>query len=511
MRARSADAPGGHRAALVGVNLAAIAASGVALVVYVRTLLPGVSFGDWADAQLNPARLGIMHPTGYPLYVLLGKLFSLLPVESVAYRANLLSAVAMAAVVGMVVIIAARLGVRPVVAVGAALCLAVTGTLWQEATFAEMNGLHLLLVALLLHRALVWRAERRDRHLLLGALIGGLCVSNHGLAITVVPIVVLFALVDARREIADRPVLLAKAAIAFALGLLPYLYLPLRAIAGPSEIYDRFLTWAGFYDHVTGAQFRSDMHFLSPESVMTALVALPRVIEHLVSVSSVVFVVAAVAGIVILLRRDRWFGLLLAVLGAVNVYTYAGYLGDLSHYLLTTWLILGIGLAVAAEAVVAIVVARAGVRAAPIQYAVAGLALVLLVANWATHDASANRDGERFTTAVFGALPRDAVLLTYWDALTALSYMHCLEGVRPDVSLRAFDERALVTCDPVERPLSEVARRRPVFALLVYDDSLGATTGLEPVPVATIRVPWGQRYPQYDRTLYRLVPRDVTP
>ena len=47
--------------------------------------------------------------------------------------------------------------------------------------------------------------------------------------------------------------------------------------------------------------------------------------------------------------RDRWFGALLVLLGIVNVYFYANYLGDLSHYLLTTWLILGIGLAYAGE------------------------------------------------------------------------------------------------------------------------------------------------------------------
>jgi hypothetical protein len=437
--------------------------------------------------------------------------FSILPVGSVAYRANLLSAAAAAAVVGVVVLIAVRLGVRPVIAVGAAFCLAATGTLWQEATFAEMNGLHVLLVALLLHRALVWRAERRDRDLVLGALIGGLCVSNHGLAITVVPLVFLFVLINARREIARRPAVLVKAAAAFALGLLPYLYLPLRAIAGPSEVVGRFLTWDGFYDHVTGAQFRSDMHFMSEESVRTAVAAMPRVVEDLVSVSNVVFILVAVLGIAVLLRRDHWFGLLLVVLGVVNIYVYAGYRGDLSQYLLTTWLILGIGLAVAWDAVVGLVVGRVGARAAWLQYGVLGLALVLLVANWTGHDQSANTDGQQFTAAVFAALPQDAVLLTYWDALTPLSYEHCIEGVRPDVSLRAYDEQAFVTCDPVERPLTEVARRRPVFALLVHDESLAEATGLTPVPVTTIRLPWGQRYAQYDRNLYRLVPNDVSP
>lgn len=511
MSARLANAQDRLRREVSTAKLAAIAASAAAAVVYVRTLLPGVSFGDWADAQLNPVRLGIMHPTGYPLYVLLGKLFSMLPVGSVAYRANLLSAVAAAAVVGMVVPIAVRLGVRWVIAFGAALCLAVTGTLWQEATFAEMNGLHVLLVALLLHRALVWRAERRDRDLLLGALIGGLCASNHGLAITVVPIVFLFVLVNAWREITRRPVVLVKAAGAFALGLLPYLYMPLRAIAGPPGVYGQFLTWDGFFAYVSGAQFRSDMHFLSTDSVGTALAAMPQVIGHVVAVSNVVFVVAAIVGIAILLHRDHWFGLLLVAVGVVNVYIYANYLGDLSHYLLTTWLILAIGLAVAVEAVVSFVVDRAGARAGWTQYGILGLALVLLASNWATHDESANRDGEQFTAAVFALLPQDAVLLTYWDALTTLSYEHCIEGVRPDVSLRAYDEQALVTCDSVERPLTDVARRRPVFALMVNDDALAATTGLTPVPVATTRLPWGLRYPQLDRNLYRLVPKDVSP
>jgi hypothetical protein len=62
-------------------NLAAVGVFIVAAIAYVRTLLPGVSFGDWAEAAMIPARLGIMHPTGYPLYLLLGKLFSMIPVE----------------------------------------------------------------------------------------------------------------------------------------------------------------------------------------------------------------------------------------------------------------------------------------------------------------------------------------------------------------------------------------------------------------------------------------------
>ncbi len=515
MSSSTIDAPRASRFALpAALGSAEVAAAGsflVALLVYVRTLLPGVSFGDWAEAEMVPSRLGILHPTGYPLYTMIVKAFTLLPLESVAWRANLVSAVAAAGLVGVTVLIGIRLGVRPVVAAAAGLALAFTGTLWEEATFSEMNGLHALLVALLLHRALVWRAERRPRDLLLGALLGGLCISNHGLAITVVPIVILFVLLDARRALWARPALLVQAGLAFVVGLFPYLYLPLRALVGPADVYGDFLTWNGFFAHVSGAQFRGDMHFTSIESLRAAWAAMPQVIDHLFALSNGVFVVAGVVGLVLLVVHDRWFGALLLVLGIVNVYFYANYLGDLAHYLLTTWLILAIGVALAGGALVQFIVERFGTRADALQFAAMLLPLVLLAGNWTEHDQSGNRDGERFTAEVFAALPPDAVLLTYWDALTPLSYKHCVEGVRPDVSLRAYDEKALVTCDPVARLLTDVARMRPVFALMVVDQTLQARTGLVPVPVQTIRLPWGQRYPQLDRNLYRLVPPDQVP
>jgi hypothetical protein len=494
-------------------NLTAVLSAGVAAIVYVRTLLPGVSFGDWAEAEMVPSRLGILHPTGYPLYILLNKAFTLIPVGSVAYRANLLSAAAAAAAVGVAVLIMVRLGVRPVIAAGAGLALAFTGTVWQEATFSEMNGLHLLLVALLLHRALVWRADRRPRDLLIGALLAGLCVSNHGLAITVVPLVALFVLVDARRELAASPLLLVQSGAAFVLGLLPYLYLPLRALAGPPEVYGGFLTWTGFFNHVSGAQFRGDMHFLSAESIAAAWAALPQVADHLVATSNVVFVAAGLVGLGVLVWRDRWFGSLLLVLGVVNVYFYANYLGDLSHYLLLTWLILAVGFGLTAEVIVRGLVARLGQRAAVVAYAILVLPLALAAGNWTTHDQSANHDGERFAAQVLDleTLPRNAVLVTYWDALTTLSYKHCVEGVRPDIVLQAYDAAALVTCDTPQLPLAEVAKQRPVYGLMMFPDSLQRVTGLTPVAEGTIKLPWGKRFPEFDRPLYRLEPADGSP
>ena len=242
-------------------SVGAIGVFGCAIVLYLQTMLPGISVGDWAEAQFVPAQLGVPHPTGYPLFVLLGKAFSLIPVGSIAFRADLLSATAAAAAAGAAVLIACRLGVRLALAIAAGLTLAVTGELWLEATYPEMNSLHLLLVAAVIHRAVVWRQERHDRDLLIGAGLAGLSLSNHLLAITAVPIVILFVLVDARSRLRARPVILVQAAALFLAGLSLYLFIPLRALAGPAIQYSGLLTWDGFSSLVTGAQFRGDMHF----------------------------------------------------------------------------------------------------------------------------------------------------------------------------------------------------------------------------------------------------------
>ena len=238
---------------------------------------------------------------------------------------------------------------------------------------------------------------------------------------------------------------------------------------------------------------------------------LPRILDQLVALSDVVFVAAGIVGLVVLLLRDRWFGLLLGLLAVLNVYIYANYLGDLPHYLLTTWLILAIGVAIGAETVIRAAIRWLGDRAAVVQVVVFLLPIALLAANWPVHDQSANHDGEKFAAEVFAQLPPNAVLITYWDALTTLSYEHCNAGVRPDVSLRAYDSYALVTCDKVEAPATSIAEGRPVFALQVQDAGIAAATGLEPVPVSTIKVPWGERYPSLDRTLYQLVVPGTAP
>jgi len=491
-------------------SLAAVGVAAIALLVYARTLVPGPTFGDWAEMQFIPAQLGIPHPTGYPLFVLIGWAFSLLPIGPLAIRAELMSAVAAAASAGACVLIAMRLGVRPILAIAASLTLALTGEIWLEATYSEMNTLHLLLMAAIIHRALVWRAERRDRDLLIGALLAGLSLSNHLLAATVVPIVILFVIVDARARLLERPILVAQAALLFALGLLPYAFIPLRALAGPASIYGRFLTWDGFSTLVTGADFRRDMHFTSGESLAKAWRDVPDVLAQLQARSNIAFVIGGVVGGAIELVRDRWVAVMLGLIVAANIFFFANYVGDLDHYLLVTWLIFAVGLAVTAESIIGWLERRLPSLAEEPGPAILAFVLPIVVGvnNWSTYDESQNHTGDEFAAGVFAELPPNSVLLSYWDTLTNLSYVHCIEGQRPDLALRAFDDAARIVCDPVTESLEAVAAERPLYALFVTSSEVDELRGsFDLVAGPQLALPYGRRTLDHSGILYRLIPK----
>ncbi|MFB0545727.1 MAG: DUF2723 domain-containing protein, partial [Anaerolineae bacterium] len=115
---------------------------GLSLVLYLRTLAPSVAaiFDDSLEFQLVCYELGIAHPTGYPLYTLLGKLFTLIPLGDVAYRVNLMSAFFAALTVALLYLVARKIASRPP-AVLAALSLAFSPVFWSQAIIAEVYTL----------------------------------------------------------------------------------------------------------------------------------------------------------------------------------------------------------------------------------------------------------------------------------------------------------------------------------------------------------------------------------
>jgi hypothetical protein len=124
------------------------AASGlIVLALYVITLGDQVGQADTFEFQVVAPQLGIAHPTGYPLFVGLGKLFSLLPAGSMAWRVNLSSAIFATIAVWLIYRVIVALTSDRLAAALAAIALAASPVYWSQAVVAEVYALNALFVA----------------------------------------------------------------------------------------------------------------------------------------------------------------------------------------------------------------------------------------------------------------------------------------------------------------------------------------------------------------------------
>lgn len=253
--------------------LQASLASVLAFIVYLRTLAPTVMWYDMGEFATGAYVLGIAHNTGYPLLMLVGKLFTLLPVGDVAYRVNLMSATFGAlTVLGIYLIVFQLTRSRPAASV-AALTIAFTSTLWSNATWATSYDLNAFLTVLILYLLLRWRESRKPYLLYASALAFGLSLGNHRMILTVAPAMAYLIWYDHRSGKAPvgRRQLLTLIVFFFA-GFSVNLYLPLRAAqqppvnwGDPSDL-ERFLTMV-----VTGYARSFINPFKSPDGLSSIL------------------------------------------------------------------------------------------------------------------------------------------------------------------------------------------------------------------------------------------------
>ena len=138
---------------------------------YIRTLAPSLLYGDSAEFQTIAYTLGIGHPTGYPIYVLLAKLFTFLPVGDIAYRVNLFSAFSAALTVALVYLITRKLGAMHISAVYGSLALILTPLFWKHASIAEIYAPSAACLAFVLFFVLQWKETNNPRWLFLAGFV----------------------------------------------------------------------------------------------------------------------------------------------------------------------------------------------------------------------------------------------------------------------------------------------------------------------------------------------------
>jgi len=185
-------------------KFAALFAFTASFVLYLSTMPPTTSFWDCAERIACSNLLQIPHPPGTPLYLLLGRVFSMfMPVEYVAASINVMSVVAGSLVITLLYLITVRFIImfkgdpdsydtfdRFAMYAGAmtgALAFAVSDSFWFTATEAETYAMSLMFTSLSVWLALKWSANAdnpgAERWLILIAYVFGLAFGVHLLSL----------------------------------------------------------------------------------------------------------------------------------------------------------------------------------------------------------------------------------------------------------------------------------------------------------------------------------------
>lgn len=392
----------------------------VAGLVYLFTLAPGLTWAnygvDGGELITAAVTLGIPHPPGYPTFVILGNLWSRLPIGTIAYRFNLLSAVSIAAAAGLVTAVSHQL-MPPSpktnwAAAAAGLSFAFAPLVWGQAVITEVYGLNLLFLA-----AFLWALAGKRPSPLTGLLLG-LSVTSHLTSLAMLPLA--FWLTPRKRWGHMAAGLLA--------GLTPFLLLPWLARGSSPVVWGEPINLAGWWWLVSGRLYHANLGSLSSSELLSRLTEWLELLARQFTWAGLPLIVLAFYRSEGQLLRWRWGLLATTVLLFLNALNYGS--SDAVVLLLPVILLLSLLLPAALQ------------RLGP---AALLLPALLLLLNYTSVDLSGDDSVTIAAHALLRDAPQDAILLTPGDQtiFTLWYFQHAARQrsdlVLIDANLFAFD------------------------------------------------------------------------
>jgi hypothetical protein len=434
--------------------------------IYLQTLAPSVAtiFDDSLEFQLVCYQPGIAHPTGYPLYTLLGKLFTFLPVGDVAYRVNLMSAFFASITVGLMYAILKLMTKQRAPAILGAATFAVSAVFWSQAVIAEVYVLNAAFMALTLVLLLAWVRSYEEPHvysqralwrpdtiLSVLALVYGLALTHHRTMLLLAPVLVIVVFAVDRR-IFTRGRLLARLILLFLAPLCLYLYIPLRAstLSPLDGAYQS--TLQGFVNYVTARPY---VKMFVSENPVQENRDLTFYFDLLRAQFTWAGIALGVLGVVWSFRRRKMASLLVIAFAIIAIFVAGYHVPDIEVFLIPVFLIwalwIGNGFAALWESFTGLWERWAGHRTPRAETTLyllllvgaSSLPLYLWQANRAENDMSRRWDVHDYGEDMLNQpLEKDAVVAGILGEMTLLNYFQQTEGLRPDlVTISANKEK----------------------------------------------------------------------
>ena len=401
---------------------------------YSLTIAPGVTWAhfsaDGGDLISAAATGGVPHPSGYPLYLILARLFQLLPVGNLAFRTNLLSALStILTALLLYMYLLHQLRDRPsaqFTSCLAALTYGLAPFVWGQALVTEVYALHGLLLMLCIY---VVSLENPRISEWMRGFVFGIAATNHLTAIMMFP---LLALGSDGKLFDSIPVLL-KRALGVAVGLSLYLLLPVRAYFDPPINWGDASTLDGFFWLISGQIYHQYPFSLSLADVVQRL--------------------RAFAGF--LLDQYTWLGALLGIYGLISppsrrtliptlwmgavFLSFAIFYGsyDSQVNLLPVWLAFAVWLAYGLQDLLGLLPERSKLRAS-----IAGLLFVAIMLRipfiFSSVDASKDFRAQNFIEHAMQVIPQNSLVFVDGDEqIFALWYAQFGLKQRTDMAIVA--------------------------------------------------------------------------
>jgi uncharacterized membrane protein YvlD (DUF360 family) len=469
---RSNEASSELRQWIARLDWVSVAVFSLPLLLYWLTLAPTIYNLDSAEFTTAVATNGIIRATGYPLYLLLGKLWSWLPLSSdMGYRMNLFSAFLSALTLLQAEHILRRLQVEPWLRLGALGLLATAPYFWAMSLIAEVYTLHTALMAGIILSLLRWADKPTLLRLALPISLLTASLGNHMATVLLVPGAVWYVLTSHPSQFKNWRVW-AVAGTAVLLGLTVFLILPLRYASQPvfnyAGEYDasgtfhpvNLMTLSGLWWLITGQSFAGQMFGYQLHEIW------PQVTAYGVQLWTAFLAIGigpGLLGLGLLTRRNWRLGGMLLLMFLANAIFYINYrVIDKDTMFLPTYFIWAIWLGVGYQQLVLWLQGQTQPLVTPRLIRILAVAAVILAAgmNWGLVDRSNDWSTREMAETVLQEVEPNALVLGWWDTVPAVQYLQLVEGQRPDVQTI---NRFLITGEAMEQLILSQIDERPIY------------------------------------------------
>ena len=430
-------------------HFTAIVLSTLTFVAYAFTAAPGVTLEDSGDFIMGVLTLGIVHPPGYPLYTLLGHIFTFLPFGDPAFRVNLFSVLWGSLCLGVVFLILRMFSIGRIHAVFVALFLGFTTVFWSKTAIAEVYSFNGFLIACICFWILSYNRDKRKSQLYLIFLTTGLALSNHYPLVLLTGVGLVF-LLD-RRDL--HPSDFFKGLLFLGLGLTPYLYLFIRALDPELQYnFGKLSDFGMVLSHISRKYYLNEAGGTLWDKGVLAFTVLKAIVTDFLFASLVLFFGIAISFV------EKWkyrTPLLIAALspslGVILMLTFRSedqYKTLLLDYLIPTFIFLAVFLSIGLKTIM-----NQYVKNKVIQIC---LLLVLLITqvgfNFSSSSHHNDKLAEMWGSELLDSLkPRSILILCGGGQFQfPIYYLQLIKGVRRDVTI--YDRYSAFTKDNLYGP-----------------------------------------------------------